>query len=247
MIAILSPAKNMTQVSLEGLSLTTPSYEEQTCRLAAALKELTPWQLESAMKISPQLAWKAAGYYESFRWGEGGSPALLSYWGLAYQHLDGRSFSLEQLELAQDRLRILSALYGLLRPLDAILPYRLEMGTKWKPDGKTSLYAFWGDRLYRDLFALGQPVICLASGEYAKAITPYLKPSDPWVVCDFMVRRRGKLTTLATEAKMARGEMARAIVTRGWRQPEQLWEFDWNGYHFSPELSSESRYRFIQE
>jgi len=223
-----------------------PAYREETQRLAELLKAFSPWQLESLMKISPDLALRAHMDFQNFHWDNPGSPALLSYHGLAYQNLSARDFTLEDFAFAQNHLRILSAFYGLLRPTDALQPYRLELGCRWKVDGK-SLYHFWGDKLCRDLFAPGEPVINLASGEYSKAVIPHLRPGDRMITCDFLVNRRGRLTCLATGAKMARGQMARFLIKNRLRDPEQLQAFDWEDYAFVPALSTESKYVFVQQ
>ena len=244
MIAVLSPAKNMRAASMDGLELTLPQFREQTEQLASQLKGYQPYELESLMKISPGLALRAFQDYQDFRFDQGGSAAALSYHGLAYQNLNAADFSLEDFAFASKHLRILSAVYGLLRPADAIRPYRLELQCRIKIENG-SLYQFWGDRIYRALFAEGRTVINLASGEYARVVQPYVKPEDRWITCDFLVRRRGRLVTLATGAKMARGQMARAIIKNRWQEPECLRQFVWEGYEFCEELSSPRRYAFI--
>lgn len=244
MIAVLSPAKNMRSVKIDGLRLTLPQFQGQTERLAGELKKYQPYELESLMKINPGIALRAFQDYQDFCFDMKGSAAALSYHGLAYQNLNAADFSLEDFSFASEHLRILSALYGLLRPADAIRPYRLELQCRVKIDGET-LYGFWGDQIYRVLFRRGCPVINLASGEYARAVRPYVRPEDRWITCEFLVRRRGRLVTLATGAKMARGQMARAIVKNRWEQPENLKQFCWGGYEFCEEFSNDRRYVFI--
>lgn len=245
MIALLSPAKNMQQGFPDwmGSQITQPQFMEQTNLLYQTLRALAPWELESWFRINPQLAMKAACNYQDFDSGAQGTPAIFAYSGLAYTNLHAQDFDLDEILFAQDHLRILSAFYGILRPCDGILPYRLEMACKLKFEGK-SLYQFWGDRLYKALFSLEEPVINLASKEYAKVITPYLHRGNKWITCDFVTYRKGKYTTLATEAKMARGQMVRYLIQNRLTQPEQLKKFDWNGYQFVPDQSSVDRYVF---
>ncbi len=249
MIAILSPAKNMRSAKMQGLSLTEPDYSRQTAELSALLRAMSPWQFESAMQLNPDLALKAFGLSQDFPEdivsARGGSAAALSYYGLAYQHLDAATLSLEDFAFAQDHLRIVSALYGLLRPADRIFPYRLEFQCRVKPGGK-SLYAFWGGRLREDLFRLGEPVINLASGEYSKAVRPKHSGQGTMITCEFKTRRGQKLITLPTEAKMARGRMARFIVQNRLDSPERLTSFDWGGWTFQPGLSSGDTLVFIR-
>ena len=245
MIAILSPAKNMrADCSFpDGVAVTKPQFPKETNLLWERLRQLSPWELESAFKINPQLAMKAACDFQDFDREKDGVPALFAYAGLAYTNLGVADFTAEDVVFANDHLRILSGFYGLLRPCDGIRPYRLEMGCKLQFDG-LSLYQLWGDKLYRSLFQSGAPVINLASKEYSKAVEPYLQGNDRFITCDFLTWRNGKYTTIATAAKMARGQMVRWMVKERLTQPEQLQAFDWDGYHFDPDRSDDSRYVF---
>ena len=202
-------------------------------------------KLKSRLKINPQLAMKAFSDFQEFESPGGESPALLSYHGLAYQNLEAESLGLEDFAFAGGSLRILSAFYGVLRPGDAIKPYRLEFQCGFQPGGK-SLYHFWGDSIYRELFRNGDTVINLASREYSKTVSPFLKTGDRMITCDFLTFRRGKLITLAALAKMARGRMARFLIDNRIREPEGLREFSWEGYEFSPEHSDGENFRFVQ-
>ncbi len=245
MLLILSPAKNMQVSTLEGLSLSRPRFPAQTGQLAEALRVLSPWQLERPMSINPDLAFKAFTAFQSFDLDAEGTAALLAYHGLQYRNLDPQSFSLADFAFANEHLRLLSAFYGVLRPADGILPYRLEFLCKLKFDGR-NLYQFWGDLFYRDLFSSGQTVVNLASAEYSRTVQPYLTPRDRFLTCNFLVMKRGKPRMLATAAKMARGQMARYLVKERIDQPEGLKGFCWNGYAFVPHLSDESTYTFLQ-
>lgn len=245
MIAILSPAKNMRKAAREGLPLTQPALFEKTRRLVPMLRALEPWELESQLKINPQLAMKAFADFQEFDAPGGESPALFSYHGLAYQNLDAESLSLEDFAFAGGSLRILSALYGILRPSDAIKPHRLEFQCGFQPGGE-SLYRFWGDAIYRELFQNEDTIINLASKEYSKTVFPFLKRGDRLITCDFLTYRRGKLITLAALAKMARGRMARYLIDNRIQEPEGLWEFSWEGYEFSRKHSDNDNFRFVQ-
>lgn len=244
MIAILSPAKNMEPAALPGLKMTAPRFSDKTERLASLLREKSPWQLESLMKINPDLAMKAFSYFQDSA-PDKKSPALLSYRGLAYQHLNAGDFSIEDFSFAQTHLRLFSAFYGPLRPADAIAPYRLEMQCRLRIDGG-SLYRFWGDTFYRDVTTHG-PVINLASAEYAKTVQPFLRPGDDFITCRFLVQKRGKYVCLPTAAKMARGAMARWMVRNRAENPDVLKEFHENGFVFSEALSTETNFTFLCE
>lgn len=244
MIAILSPAKNMEPAALPGLKITAPRFSDKTERLASLLREKSPWQLESLMKINPDLAMKAFSYFQDSA-PDKKNPALLSYRGLAYQHLNAGDFSIEDFSFAQTHLRLFSAFYGPLRPADAIAPYRLEMQCRLRIDGG-SLYRFWGDTFYRDVTTHG-PVINLASAEYAKTVQPFLRPGDDFITCRFLVQKRGKYVCLPTAAKMARGAMARWMVRNRAENPDVLKEFHENGFVFSEALSTETNFTFLCE
>lgn len=245
MIAFISPAKKMRPATMEGITPTQPRFLSQASQLADTLRQQSPWQLESTMKINQKIALDVFAYYQEFDASRSGSPALLTYDGLQYKNLDAKSLSLEQLLWAQEHTAILSGLYGVLRPLDGVLPYRLEMQYPVPFGGKT-LYELWGDRLYRALFEKGEPVLNLASKEYSKAVTPYLTASDRMISCEFLVPKGGKLKALATEAKMARGQMLRYVIEHKIDDPLDLTRFAWNGYRFAPPVSTDSDYVFVK-
>lgn len=145
MLVILSPAKNMHRVPTPPHA-TRPMFLQQTETLAASMKRYAPFQLESVLKVNPQLALRAFTDIQDWNASIPGSPALLSYHGLAYSALDAATLSREDLTFAQDTLRILSAFYGVLRPLDNILPHRLDFESSFRCCGKT-MYEFWGSML----------------------------------------------------------------------------------------------------
>lgn len=242
---ILSPTKKMQSGSGKDRVLHRPQFLEETVQLWEVLREFASYELESAFRINPQLALQAACDFQDFSPEAKGEAALFSYIGLAFSNLQPETFSEEELRFCDETLRILSGFYGLVRPLDGIQPYRLEMGCKLQFDGK-NLYQFWGDKLYRALFEQGDTVLNLASKEYSKAITPYLQPKDRWITCEFLTYRKGKLATVATSAKMARGQMARFIVQNHITAPENVQAFSWDGYAFEAEQSKEDCYVFVK-
>ena len=245
MKVFLSPAKNMREmpaVPADVPAAAAPHYLYKTEGLAASLRDKAPYELESILQTSPQIALRAAALYQDWT-NEGGVPAVYAYDGLAYKYLEAETLTAADLKFAQDHLRLFSAFYGPLRPLDAIQPYRLELAHKL--DGK-SLYDFWGRAFYDDLFAEGDGVaVNLASNEYSKAVRPYLLPADRMVTCEFLTYRKGKLRCLATVAKMARGRMARYIIENRIEAPEQLTFFDWNGFQYEQSLSDNNTLAFI--
>lgn len=246
MIAVISPAKNMRRAPCV-LPPTEPQFLPQARQLLAELRGYSPWQLAHEMRINDALAQRAFADFADMDLSQPGTPALLSYHGLQYLNLAPETLSAEELLFLQEHLRIVSGFYGLLRPLDGIWPYRLELGGKLRFFGQ-NLYGYWGDALYRALFAPGETVINLSSGEYTKAFTPYLRAEDRFITVDFLEPKPGgKLAMRATAAKMARGRMARFIARCRAGDPEELKEFCWNGYRFAPALSTCARWAFVRE
>lgn len=245
MKVFLSPAKNMRAAPAMPQGMPeghAPRYLYKTEALAASLKRKAPYELESILQTSPQIALRAAALYQDWT-NEGGVPAILAYDGLAYKHLQAETLSLHDFAFAQEHMRLFSAFYGPLRPLDAIRPYRLELAHKL--DGQ-SLYDFWGRAFYDDLFGDGDDIaVNLASNEYSKAVRPYLLPADRMITCEFLTYRKGKLRCLATIAKMARGRMARYIIEHRIQAPEQLTFFDWNDFQYEQSLSDNNTLTFI--
>lgn len=227
MLVILSPAKNMHRVPTPPPA-TRPMFLQQTETLAASMKRYAPFQLESVLKVNPQLALRAFTDIQDWNASIPGSPALLSYHGLSYSALDAATLSREDLTFAQDTLRILSAFY---------------FESSFRCCGKI-MYEFWGSMLHDAVFQAGAPVINLSSAEYSKAVSRYLRAQDVFITCDFLEFKHGKWCMPATHAKMARGKMARFIVKKRLTAPEQLSLFEEDGYCFSPELSTSSRYVF---
>ena len=248
---MISPAKNMCRqpptALPPGWQCTGPHFSRQPLQLARALKKLDPWQLEQLMHINPQLALRAYDDFQHFSDGCPPVPALLCYQGLQYKNIDPATLDTADIHFLQQRLYIVSALYGLLRPCDGVRPYRLEMGLRWHPTGGKDLYAYWGGALCRQLFSHRQPVLDLASKEYSRAIVPYLAARHQLISCDFLVSRPGGLKTVATIAKQARGQMVRFIARNQIDDPLALRAFSWQGFAFAPALSTPDRLVFVRQ
>ena len=245
MITILSPAKNMREGVGEGLSPTRPRFLPRAAELCSALRAYAPWELESLFSVNQEIALRAHDSFSRFSTERRGTPALLAYHGLQYKNLCAGDFTPEDFCFAQEHLCILSAFYGLLRPMDGIQPYRLEMQCRFRPCGG-SLYDYWGEAVCRALFERGELVLNLASAEYAAMITPYLAPGNRLVTCRFYSYRRGGYRMVATHAKMARGQMARYIVRNRIDSLEEVLRFSWEGFTYSPERSTLEEIVFLQ-
>ena len=255
MLTLLSPAKTLDfEFSADDLPATPPRFEEDIEVLLARCKKLTVAKLRELMKLSQPLAELNRRRFRDMDLpftADNSKPCLLAFRGDVYRGLDAASLSKRDLSWAQRRIRILSGLYGILRPLDLMQPYRLEMGTRLdNPRGKT-LYDFWGDRLVESLNAEHaerpvKAVLNLASNEYFKAV-PENKLAAPLVTALFQEIRDGKPKTISFSAKRARGLMARFIVEQRVDTPEGLKDFAEEGYSFRPELSQEDRLLFVRE
>ena len=255
MLTLLSPAKTLDfESAAEGLPTTEPRFEEDIEILLKRCKKLTVAEIRKLMKISQPLAELNHERFQDMRlpFTAGNSkPSLLAFRGDVYRGLDATTLNKRDLKWAQSRLRILSGFYGILRPLDLMQPYRLEMGTPLSnPRGK-NLYEFWGSRLVDSLNAEHKvrrvkAVLNLASNEYFKAV-PTQQLDPPLVTALFQELREGKLKTIAFSAKRARGLMARYIVKNRVDSPEGLKEFYEEGYSFRPDLSQEDRLLFVRD
>jgi cytoplasmic iron level regulating protein YaaA (DUF328/UPF0246 family) len=249
MLAVISPAKTLDyKRTIPPLDPTRPRFGEIASDLARSAARLPKKKLEALMHISPALATLNADRFRGFEV-QPERAAIFAFAGDVYTGFEVHSLDEPALLFAQDHLRVLSGLYGLLRPLDAIRPYRLEMGTRWAPGRKRDLYAFWGDRiaqmLVQDLEGSGAPVIInLASKEYWAAAQPHI-PADVRVIeIDFREQGPDGLRFNTFAAKKARGMMARYLCEHRLDDPEALKGFDSDGYAFVPGASDRNRWTF---
>ena len=246
MLAILSPAKTLDyRRPLPELAFGTPRFEAEAERLAAAAARLSRKKLADLMHISEPLAALNAERFRGFAEAKR-RPALYAFAGDVYQGFEVHSLEPEAVRFAQDHVRILSGLYGLLRPLDAIRPYRLEMGTRWAPGRAKDLYAYWGSRAAEALAkdAGDGPAVNLASKEYWRAVEGRLPPSLRVIEIDFREEGPDGLRFNTFAAKRARGMMARFICEHRLADPDSLKSFDSDGYCYDAEHSGPDRWRF---
>ena len=232
--------------------MTVPSFLKKTWELAAVTKKCDAKEVKQLMSLSENLAQLNYERFQNFdvenKKPKAAKQAVLAFNGDTYTGLDAQTLSRADLEFAQGHLRILSGLYGLLRPLDALQPYRLEMGTRLEnPLGK-NLYEFWGadiaKKLNQQLKDSEQKVIVnLASQEYFSAVKEQELKAEV-VTCEFRELRDGKSKMISFFAKQARGAMARYIVQERLTKREELKSFDGQGYCFEPALSNEQKLVF---
>jgi cytoplasmic iron level regulating protein YaaA (DUF328/UPF0246 family) len=255
MLIVLSPAKNLDGSPVPKMKGTTlPAFPEESAELVAKLRTFSPRRLARLMSINPKLA--ALNHARFQEWAmpftpENARPAIRLFDGEVYRGLGAGSLDGEDLRFAQAHLRILSGLHGVLRPLDLIRPYRLEMGTSLSMGrGRKDLYAFWGDRITDNLNAAmrksgSEVLIDLASAEYFRSvrrervegriITPVFKEGRP-----------GGPRMLMTYAKHQRGAMSRWIIRHRVMDPERIKHYDGDGYRFDPEASTADQWAFVR-
>ncbi len=251
MIALLSPAKTLDYTRpTPPIESSEPRFAEDAGRLAAAAAKLSARKLAALMHISDKLAKLNVDRFRGFP-GQPERPALYAFAGDVYVGLEARTLDEAAVAFAQDHVRILSGLYGLLRPLDRIRPYRLEMGTRWAPGRKKDLYGYWGDRLGQALGADlaedgGDVVVNLASKEYWHAIEQAPPPGARILTIDFREEGPEGLRFNSFAAKRARGMVARYLCEHRLTDPEALKGFDSDGYRWSAEGSDERVWRFVR-
>lgn len=250
MLLVISPAKSLDLVTpTPTREHTLPDFIDRAAQLIGVLRDLSPGQVGDLMHISDALSALNVGRYASWTADHTeGYQAVMAFDGDVYGGLDARSLAPDAIGFAQARLRILSGLYGLLRPLDLIHPYRLEMGTRLANPGGKDLYTFWGETITRALNAqLAQTgstaLVNLASEEYFKSVKPKLLDA-PVVTPVFEDWKNGKYKIISFFAKRARGMMARYAIEKGITDPEALKEFDVDGYAFVPGESTDRSWIF---
>lgn len=242
---IISPAKkmNVDTDSLPPLGL--PVFLPQAGRLLEALRAMPPQELQALWKCSAPLARQNVERLQNMDLRRGLTPAILSYEGIQYQYMAPGVMESGQLDYLREHLRILSGFYGLLRPFDGVVPYRLEMQAKLSVDGAKDLYAFWGRQLAEELEAESDWVLNLASKEYSRAVVPHL-PVSAVLTCLFGQWEEGRLREKGTLCKMARGQMVRWLAENRVESREGVRAFACLDYRFDRELSDERQYVFIK-
>lgn len=241
---ILSPAKKMITDTDSIAPVGMPDFLDKTAEILSWMKSLKKEELKAIWKCNDKIARQNFDRLENMDLYHMLTPAILSYEGIAFQYMAPTVFEDGQFEYIQKHLRILSAFYGSLKPLDGVKPYRLEMQAKVTIGNTRNLYDYWGDLLYQSVIDDSRIIINLASKEYSKCIEKYLSPKDTYITITFCELSGEKLVTKGTYAKMARGEMVRFMAERGIENPADIQEFNRLGYRFRENLSSEKEYIF---
>ncbi|AHL74515.1 hypothetical protein CH92_05175 [Stutzerimonas stutzeri] len=255
MLMVISPAKTLDYDTPPTTKrFTQPEHLDHAQQLIDQLRDLSPQQISELMHLSDKLAALNVARYGS--WTAEFTPtnakqALLAFKGDVYTGLNAGDFSEQDFDFAQKHLRMLSGLYGVLRPLDLMQPYRLEMGTKLTNARGKDLYAFWGERISNwlndALAAQGDDVLLnLASNEYFGAVKRSALNARV-IDVDFKDMKNGQYKIISFYAKKARGLMTRYVITERIKQPEQLKDFAYEGYRYSPNDSSPNHLVFLRD
>ena len=252
MLMVISPAKSLDFTAPDQvLPLTTPELKDRIAELAQVTRKLTAADLRRLMHISEKLAALNHERFAAFDpQVEDGLQAVIAFNGDVYAGLAARELDRPALDWAQDHLRILSGLYGVLRPLDALQPYRLEMGTRLKTKRGANLYDFWGETIASSLNEAAKghadpTLVNLASQEYFGAIDAKALKL-PVVTCHFKEEKAGLLKVLGFFAKKARGRMVRYVIDHRLEHARDLKGFNLDGYSFRPALSTETDWVFAR-
>ena len=255
MLMVISPAKTLDYDTPPVIEQSTqPRFVEHSVELIDVLREKSPQDIAKLMSLSDKLASLNVARYGSWEREstlQNAKQALLAFKGDVYTGLNAEDFSADDFAFAQQHLRMLSGLYGLLRPLDLMQPYRLEMGTKLANARGKDLYAFWGERisqwLNEDLAAQGDQVLLnLASQEYFGAVKP--KALNARIIDTvFKDQKNGQYKIISFYAKKARGLMARYVIKERLQDPEGLKDFNLDGYRFDAASSSENQLVFLRD
>lgn len=252
MLLFLSPAKSLDyKTSPHVATYTQPAFLNDSASLIKQLRQLSPADIAQLMDLSDPLAMLNFSRYADWSLPfspENAKQAVLAFDGDVYDGLSAKTLSADDLDFAQQRVRVLSGLYGILKPLDLMQPYRLEMGTKFANTAGKDLYTFWGERLLNSINAelaeMARPVaVNLASEEYFKAAVGR-KIKGQLIQPVFEDWKNGKYKIISFYAKRARGLMTRYAVVNRLNEPEGLQDFDYDGYAFAPAVSDEKRWVF---
>lgn len=254
---IVSPAKKMNITDEYSCVPTQPVFLPDTTELHHILTEMSWEDLKKLWQCSEKLTDQNHERLHSLTLKDAITPALLSYEGIQYQYMAPHIFSDAQWDYVSKHLRILSGFYGILKPTDKVIPYRLEMQAKLKTETTKDLYEFWGEKLYTELIKHKHlesmrsesniQILNLASAEYSKSILPFVQSPATCVTCIFGELINGKVKVKGTQAKMARGEMVRWMAEHQIKVIKEIQDFDCLDYIFDEKRSCDTEYVFLKK
>lgn len=254
MLILLSPSKTLDYTSpYQAMQVSEPKFVRHAQKLVDILKKSTPGELALLMNISSNLAELTALRYQNWHYPfseKEARPAIFAFKGDVYDGLKARELNSRQLDFANHHIRILSGLYGILKPNDTMLAYRLEMGTNIAGKGFSNLYQFWGDSISKSVKKAikesgSNTLINLASEEYSRAVD--FKATKSTIITPvFKEFRNGAYKFISYNGKRARGMMTRFIIDKEITHPEQIKLFDYEGYEYMEQLSTDEKWVFVR-
>lgn len=230
----------------EFLHRNMPVYIKETEKLLKYMKKLSYEELKNIWKCSDKIAELNYFRIKNIDLYHNLTPAILAFEGLQYQYMSPGLFDYRELEYIENHVRILSGFYGVLRPFDGLVPYRLEMQAKLIDWDYKNMYEFWSSKIAENLFSESDYVLNLASKEYSRTISKYLSNTRVMIDCIFGQLIDGKVIEKGTLAKMARGEMVRFMAENKVTEPKDIKTFDRLGYEYKTGLSDDNNYVFIK-
>ena len=243
---IISPAKKMNVDTDSFPYRDLPEFLPNTEEICHKLQGMSYEELKKLRKCNDQIAELNVRRLREMDLHKRLTPAVLAYEGIQYQYMAPGVFTDQEYAYIQEHLRILSGFYGILRPFDGVTPYRLEMQAKAKIAGTKDLYAYWGDRICREVLDDSHVIVNLASKEYSKCVEKYLTAEDRYITCVFGEISGEKIVQKGVYAKMARGEMVRYMAQNQVTAPEQVKSFNHLNYRFDESRSDGNTYIFLR-
>lgn len=244
---IISPAKRMHQDIAYLSAKRLPVFIKEASILVTYIQTLSVEDMKDMLACNDSIAQEAYQAYQHMDLREQVVPALLSYDGIQYTYMAPSVFIDEYFTYVDEHVRILSGLYGILRPLDGVVPYRLELNNSFHTPFCTNLYEYWKDRLYLDIVKEDTVILDLASTQYSRIIKKYADENVRIVKCYFMEEEEGTLREKGVYVKMARGEMVRFLAEQGAEDVEVAKQFRRLRYHFAASLSDENKFVFVRK
>ena len=244
MRTIISPAKKMKMDTDSLPYQDLPQFLPKTETLIRIMQSMSDTELKKLWKCNDQIAALNIQRLQHMDLHNRLTPAVLAYEGIQYQYMAPGVFTEEAFHYVQEHLRILSGFYGILKPFDGVTPYRLEMQAKLRIGEEKDLYAYWGDRLAKALFAETDCIVNLASKEYSICVSKYLPENVRFITCVFGEEKEGKVIEKGTMCKIARGEMVRYMAENQIEDPEQIKSFDRLNYCFDSTRSNNNLFLF---
>lgn len=244
---IISPAKKMRIDDNFIDDITIPKFLKETKILLGHLKSLEYEEAKELWKCSDNIAQENYERIRKMDLHSNPTQAIFSFEGIQYKYMAPGVFTVEEFEYIQEHLRILSGFYGILKPFDGVTPYRLEMQAKLKSGEYSSMYDFWKDKIANELFSQSKCILNLASKEYSRCITDYLKEDIRFVTCVFGEFNGEKVIEKGTKVKMARGEMVRYMAENQIKAIEEIKSFNRFNYTFCEKFSTKDTFVFVNK